>query len=50
MGPLLAQSGHGDGAEECPLLGVKQTWRFQSAMSAFDPKRTFGTKFRVTHN
>jgi hypothetical protein len=34
-----AQSGHRDGAEECLLLGVKRTSRFQGAMSAF-PKRT----------
>jgi len=25
---------------ECPLLGVKRTWRFALQMSAFDPKRT----------
>jgi hypothetical protein len=24
---LLAQSGHGSGADECPLLGVKRTLR-----------------------
>jgi hypothetical protein len=28
-------------AEPCPLLGVERTSRFQSVMSAFDPKRTF---------
>jgi hypothetical protein len=27
-------------AERSPLLGVKRTSQFQSAMSAFDPKRT----------
>jgi putative tryptophan/tyrosine transport system substrate-binding protein len=27
MSPLLAQSGHGDRAQRCPLLGVKWTWR-----------------------
>jgi len=25
MSLLLAQSGHGDGARRCPLLGVKRT-------------------------
>jgi serine/threonine protein phosphatase 1 len=29
-------------AQRCPLSGVKRTSRFQSAMSAFDPKRTLG--------
>ena len=38
--PLLALSGHTDCAQQCPLLGVKRTSRFQSLMSAFDPKRT----------
>jgi hypothetical protein len=38
--PVLAQSRHCRPAERCPLLGVKRTWRFQSVMSAFDPKRT----------
>src|ERR1700740_236473 len=41
---LLAQSGHRDRAAECPLLGVKRTSVFQSAMSAFDPKRTWVAK------
>jgi hypothetical protein len=27
----------------CPLLGVKRTSRFQSVMSAFDPKRTLAS-------
>ncbi|MGA8964431.1 MAG: NapC/NirT family cytochrome c, partial [Pseudolabrys sp.] len=27
-------------ADQCPLLGVKRTLRFEAAMSAFDPKRT----------
>jgi hypothetical protein len=26
---------------KCPLSGVKQTSRFQGAMPAFDPKRTW---------
>jgi hypothetical protein len=38
---LLAQSGHPNGVSRCLLLGVKRTLRFQGAMSAFDPKRTF---------
>jgi hypothetical protein len=38
----MAQSGHLDCAEGCPLLGVKRTSKFDRAMSAFDPKRTFG--------
>jgi hypothetical protein len=28
---------------ECPLSGVKRTSRFQSVMSAFDPKRTLAS-------
>ena len=28
-------------AHECPLLGVKRTWRGLISMSAYDPKRTF---------
>jgi hypothetical protein len=39
---LLAQSGHGDHAQRCPLLGVKRTSAEHAGMSAFDPKRTFG--------
>ena len=41
--PLLAQSGHRDGADECLLLSVKRTSRFQSVMSASDPKRTLAS-------
>jgi hypothetical protein len=37
---LVAQSGHRTHADECPLLGANWTSRFQSVMSAFDPKRT----------
>jgi hypothetical protein len=40
--PLLAQSGHSSELNQCPLLGVKQTLVGGAAMSAFDPKRTFG--------
>jgi hypothetical protein len=25
---------------ECPLSGVKRTWRLRRKMSAYDPKRT----------
>jgi hypothetical protein len=39
--PLLAQSRHAQCADECPLLGVKRTWRGLVSMSANDPKRTF---------
>jgi hypothetical protein len=38
--PLMAQSGHRDHAEPCPLLGVKRTSTDDNPMSAFDPKRT----------
>jgi len=37
---LLAQSGHHDDAQQCPLLGVKRTSCEDAPMSAFDPKRT----------
>ena len=37
---LLAQSGHHDPLNQCPLLGVKRTSIVGLAMSAFDPKRT----------
>jgi hypothetical protein len=58
----MAQSGHAWRFNECPLLGVKQTSRFQGVMSAFDPKRTLyniiaqrrgwdgRTRFRQTHS
>jgi len=36
----MAQSGHHNCAEPCPLLGVKRTLVRRSQMSAFDPKRT----------
>jgi hypothetical protein len=35
----LAQSGHGDCAQRCPLSGVKRTRR-DAPMSGYDPKRT----------
>jgi hypothetical protein len=38
---LLAQNGHSDHAQRCPLLGVKRPSRFQSVMSAFDPNQTW---------
>jgi hypothetical protein len=37
---LLAQSGHPNRAQQCPLLGVKRTSAATNPMSAFDPKRT----------
>jgi hypothetical protein len=40
----LAQSGHHDRDERCPLLGVKQTLGGGALMSAFDPKRKWGTR------
>jgi hypothetical protein len=43
VGPLVAQSGHYDCAEPCPLLGVKRTSHFLDRMSAFDPKRTLAS-------
>jgi hypothetical protein len=33
----MAQSGHPDRVGECPLSGVKQTSKFKSVTSAFDP-------------
>jgi hypothetical protein len=43
MSPLLAQSGHSDTLNQCPLLGAKRTFSRSLAMSAFDPKRTFAS-------
>jgi hypothetical protein len=40
MSPLMAQSGHYNCADECPLSEVKQTSLFDCAMSAYDSKRT----------
>jgi hypothetical protein len=36
----MAQSGHHDRAEPCPLLGVERTLQQLGEMSGFDPKRT----------
>ena len=44
--PLLAQSGHRDALNQCPLLGVKRTCLVQVAMTANDPKRIFRTRYR----
>jgi hypothetical protein len=41
--PLLAQSGHPDTLDQCPLLGVKRTCKVSGLMSAFDPKRTLAS-------
>src|SRR5215472_979596 len=40
--PHLAQSRHPDHRRECLLSEVKRTLRGRTAMSANDPKRTFG--------
>jgi hypothetical protein len=40
MSPLVAQSGHDNQAQRCPLSGVKRTSKFKSVTSASDPKRT----------
>jgi hypothetical protein len=40
-GRILKGEGHPSITGECPLLGAKRTSPCQSAMSAFDPKRTF---------
>src|SRR6516164_4709448 len=37
----MAQSGHHDRGERCPLLGEKRTSARLNEMSAFDPKRTW---------
>jgi hypothetical protein len=42
MSPLLAQSGHAERSDVCPLSGVKRTWPRDEALSAVDPKRTLG--------
>src|SRR5262252_3628575 len=38
--PLLAQSGHHNCTDECPLSGVKRTLLGHRRMSTSDPKRT----------
>jgi hypothetical protein len=43
--PLLAQSGHADTLNRCPLLGVKRTSQLLSRMSANDPLRTSAVQF-----
>src|SRR5215472_16082045 len=40
MSPLMAQSGHYDPADLCPLSGVKRTLPKRPLMSASDPKRS----------
>ena len=40
----LAQSGHRDALNQCPLLGVKRTLIGGAPMSAIDPKRTSATQ------
>jgi hypothetical protein len=46
---LLAQSGHRTHADECPLLGVKQTSTGGDPMPAFDPTRTWAAVFAAMH-
>src|SRR6516165_12200186 len=46
----LAQSGHQDRAEPCPLLGVKRTSVRSVSMSDSDPKRTFFGEYLSTKN
>ena len=43
MSPLLAQSGHADPAQRCPLSGAKRTLIGRASMSANDPKRTLAS-------
>jgi hypothetical protein len=43
---LLAQSGHSDCRNECPLLSVKRTSQFAGIMSPSDPKRTSAAHLR----
>jgi hypothetical protein len=42
--PLLAQSGHGDAVQQCPLSGEKRTLEGSGSLSASDPKRTSKTR------
>src|SRR5262249_52502134 len=49
MSLLLAQSGHHDRADPCPLSGVKRTLVGGAAMSANDPKRTCAQRKSLTH-
>jgi hypothetical protein len=46
--PLLAQSGHHNCADECPLSKVKRTLQFQRGISAVDPKRTSAVSVRLS--
>jgi hypothetical protein len=50
MSPVMAQSGHADRVQRCPLMGVKRTSKFKSVTSAFDPKRTLPTIYLTTSN
>jgi hypothetical protein len=40
----MAQSGHPNRVRQCPLLGVKRTWRLIARMSANDPSRAWTTQ------
>jgi len=46
----MAQSGHPDTHNRCPLSGVKRTFTSSAPMSAFDPKRTSGPEDVATRN
>jgi hypothetical protein len=47
---LMAQSGHPTYADECPLSGVKRTWRERTLMSANNPKQTcLGVECQCQH-
>ena len=49
MSPVVAQSGHPNCRDECPLSRVKRTSKSKSVTSAFDPTRTLASDFAVTH-
>jgi hypothetical protein len=46
--PLLAHSGHADASPSCPLLGVERTRLSLSRAAAFDPKRTWPLRQKLT--
>src|SRR5262249_49283024 len=48
MSLLLAQSGHADCAQRCPLSGVKRTSAGADPTSAFDPKRTLASALHMS--
>jgi hypothetical protein len=44
----MAQSGHANDAEQCPLSGAKRTCPKYGVMSAYDPKRTTAIRHSIT--